>query len=183
MNYNSLVLSTKKVEKIVKKEYGIEGSASKLQGEIDINYKISTKDSQDYILKVSRPDSTAEYLDFQIKILKFINSKKKTLPIPKIVLNRKKKEISKIEDGYGVKRTARLLTWIPGRLWSSVNPQLDNLRFSLGEKSGMITKLLDGLDHKIAHRKFEWDIAQSLWTKKHLNLFNNDQKKNIKIFS
>ena len=182
MNYKKLVLSTKKVERIVKKEYGIEGSASKLPGEIDINYKISTKDSQDYILKISRPDTTADYLDFQIKILKFINSKKKNLPIPKIVLNKKKKEISKIEDGSGVKRTARLLTWIPGRLWSSVNPHLDNLRFSLGEKSGMITKLLDGLDHKIAHRKFEWDIAQSLWTKKHLNLFNNDQKKILKYF-
>ncbi len=182
MNYKKLVLSTKKVEKIVKMEYGIEGSASKLQGEIDINYKISTKDSQDYILKISRPDTTADYLDFQIKILKFINSKKKNLPIPKIVLNKKKKEISKIEDGSGTKRTARLLTWIPGRLWNSVNPHLDNLYFSLGEKSGMITKLLDGLNHKIAHRKFEWDIAQSLWTKKHFNLFNNNQKKILKYF-
>ena len=182
MDYKKLVLSTNEVEKIVKKEYGILGAASKLQGEIDINYKISTKNSQDYILKISRPDTTADYLDFQIKILKFINSKKKNLPIPKIVLNKKKKEISKIEDGSGTKRTARLLTWIPGRLWSSVNPHLNNLRFSLGEKSGMITKLLDGLDHKIAHRKFEWDIAQSLWTKKHLNLFNNDQKKILKYF-
>ena len=182
MNYKKLVLSTKKVEKIVKMEYGIEGSASKLPGAIDINYKISTKDSQDYILKISRPDITSDYLDFQIKILKFINSKKKNLLIPNIILNKKKKEISKIEDDYGAKRTARLLTWIPGRLWSSVNPHLDNLRFSLGEKSGMITKLLDGLDHKIAHRKFEWDIDQSLWTKKHLNLFNNDQKKILKYF-
>ena len=106
MNYKKLVLSTKKVERIVKKEYGIEGSASKLPGEIDINYKISTKDSQDYILKISRPDTTAYYLDFQIKILKFINSKKKNLPIPKIVLNKKKKEISRkdrvlAEKGFG----------------------------------------------------------------------------------
>ncbi|MFL2619309.1 MAG: hypothetical protein ACJ0OS_02975 [Candidatus Marisimplicoccus sp.] len=76
MNYKKLVLSVNEVQKIVKKEYGIEGSALKLQGEIDINYKISTKDAQDYILKISRPDATAEYLDFQIKILKFINSKK-----------------------------------------------------------------------------------------------------------
>ena len=182
MNYKKLVLSVNEVQKIVKKEYGIEGSASKLQGEIDINYKISTKDAQDYILKISRPDTTVEYLDFQIKILKFINSKKNNLPIPKIVLNKKKKELSKIEDGYGAKRTARLLTWIPGRLWSTVNPHLNNLRFSLGEKSGMITKLLDGFNHKIAHRKFEWDIAQSLWTKKYLNLFNNDQKKILKYF-
>ena len=109
MNYKKLVLSTKKVEKIVKMEYGIEGSASKLPGAIDINYKISTKDSQDYILKISRPDTTADYLDFEIKILKFINSKKKNLPIPNIVLNRKKKESrnyfsirKRIFAGYGL---------------------------------------------------------------------------------
>ena len=87
MNYKKLVLSTNEVEKIVKKEYGISGSASKLQGEIDINYKVSTKNSQDYILKISRPDSTSDYLDFQIKILQFINSKKKSIPIPKLVLS------------------------------------------------------------------------------------------------
>ena len=182
MNYKKLVLSTNEVEKIVKKEYGISGSASKLQGEIDINYKISTKNSQDYILKISRPDSASDYLDFQIKILKFINSKKKSIPIPKIVLNKKKENITEIQDTHGSIRRIRLLRWIPGRLWSSVSPQLDNLRYSLGEKSGVITKLLKGFDHKMANREFEWDIAQSLWTKKHLNLFNNDQKKILKYF-
>ena len=182
MNYKKLVLSTNEVNKIVKKEYGISGSASKLQGEIDINYKISTKNSQDYILKISRPDSTSDYLDFQIKILQFINSKKKSIPIPKIVLNKKKENITEIQDSHGSIRRIRLLRWIPGRLWSSVSPQLDNLRYSLGEKSGVITKLLKGFDHKMANRKFEWDIAQSLWTKKHLNLFNNDQKKILKYF-
>ena len=182
MDYKKLVLSTNEVEKIVKKEYGILGSASKLQGEIDINYKISTKNSQDYILKISRPDSTSDYLDFQIKILKFINSKNKNLPISKIILNKQKKDITEIVDSYGNKRILRLLKWIPGRLWSSVHPQLDDLRYSLGEKSGNITKLLKGFDHKIAHREFEWDIAQSVWTKKHLNLFNHDQKKILKYF-
>ena len=104
MNYKKLVLSTKEVEKIVKKEYGISGSASKLEGEIDINYKISTRNSQDYILKISRPDSPSDYLDFQIKILKFINSKNKNLPISKIILNQKNKNITEIVDSYGNKR-------------------------------------------------------------------------------
>ncbi|MED5269649.1 MAG: phosphotransferase, partial [Bacteroidota bacterium] len=182
MNYEKLVLSTNEVQRIVKKEYGISGSAKKLQGEIDINYKISTKSSQDFILKISRPDSTSDYLDFQIKILKFINSKNKNQSISEIVLNKKKKDITEIQDNAGAKRIVRLLKWIPGRLWSSVNPQPDNLLYSLGDKSGNITKLLKGFDHKIAHRKFEWDIAQSLWTKNHLNLFNKDQKKILKYF-
>ena len=72
MGYERLILSVTQVEKIVQNNYGIEGTASKLPGEIDINYKISTKNSKDYILKISRPNIGSQYLDFQIKIINFI---------------------------------------------------------------------------------------------------------------
>ena len=69
-----------------------------------------------------------------------------------------------------------MLTWISGRIWDNVNPQLDNLRFSLGEQSGLLTKALQGFEHLAATREFVWDIAQSLWTKKYIHLFNNQEK-------
>ena len=40
MGYERLILSVTQVERIVRNNYGIEGTASKLPGEIDINYKI-----------------------------------------------------------------------------------------------------------------------------------------------
>ena len=76
MGYEKLILSTKKVESIVQKNYGISGTALKLAGEIDINYKISIKNSKNYIFKISRPNIDEQYLDFQTKIIRFINSKK-----------------------------------------------------------------------------------------------------------
>ena len=182
MGYERLILSVTQVEKIVQNNYGIEGTASKLPGEIDINYKISTKNSKDYILKISRPNIGSQYLDFQIKIINFIKSKKNNLDIPDIVLNNKNDEITEFIDSNKQNRKARLLTWIPGRLWSSVNPQTDDLRFSLGEKSGIMTSLLDGFHHKYGNRKFEWDISQSLWTKKYLNIFKKEEKEIIKYF-
>ena len=154
MGYERLILSVTQVEKIVQNNYGIKGTASKLPGEIDINYKISTKNSKDYILKISRPNIGSQYLDFQIKIINFIKSKKNNLDIPDIVLNNKNDEITEFIDSNKQNRKARLLTWIPGRLWSSVNPQTDDLRFSLGEKSGIMTSLLDGFHHKYGNRKF-----------------------------
>ena len=76
-----------------------------------------------------------------------------------------------------------MLTWVPGRIWSSVNPQLDNLRYSLGEQCGKLTAALNGYEHPTAHRKFEWDIAESLWTKQHLSLFEAAIKeKSLPIF-
>ena len=182
MGYEKLILSTKKVESIIQKNYGISGTAEKLAGEIDINYKISIKNSKNYIFKISRPDIDEQYLDFQTKIIRFINSKKGTLDIPSIVLNKNGNEITEFIDRNKKVRKARLLTWIPGRIWGSVNPQSDKLRFSLGEKSGIMTSLLNGFEHNMSERKFDWDIAQSLWTKNHLNLFDKDHKEILKYF-
>ena len=182
MGYEKLILSTKKVESIVQKNYGISGTALKLAGEIDINYKISIKNSKNYIFKISRPNIDEQYLDFQTKIIRFINSKKGTLDIPSIVLNKNGNEITEFIDRNKKVRKARLLTWIPGRIWGSVNPQSNKLRFSLGEKSGIMTSLLNGFEHNMSERKFDWDIAQSLWTKNHLNLFDKDHKEILKYF-
>ena len=72
-----------------------------------------------------------------------------------------------------------MLTWVSGRVWSSVNPKLDDLRFSLGQQCGLLTKALQGFDHPEAHREFEWDVAQALWTKKHIDLFSSEEKEII----
>ena len=69
-----------------------------------------------------------------------------------------------------------------GRVWSNVNPQLDDLRFSLGEQCGLLTKALKGFNHTEADREFEWDISQSLWTKEHVNLFNSEEQDIVKYF-
>ena len=83
---------------------------------------------------------------------------------------------SEIIDDNQNKQKVRLLSWISGRIWSEVNPRLENLHFSLGQTCGKITKALQNFDHPQAHGEFEWDTAQSLWTKKHLHLFNDEEK-------
>src|SRR5690606_21412083 len=44
------------------------------------------------------------------------------------------------------------------------------------------TAALQGFDHPEAHRLFEWDIAQFIWTKAHLHLFNNEEKTLVEYF-
>ena len=106
----------------------------------------------------------------------------KILIAPIVVKDKNGNLISEITDEFGKHRKVRLLTWISGRVWSNVNPQLDDLRFSLGEKSGRLTSVLFGFEHDKAHRDFEWDIAQSLWTQKHLHLFNEKEIELITYF-
>ncbi|GGK42726.1 MULTISPECIES: aminotransferase class III-fold pyridoxal phosphate-dependent enzyme [Flavobacteriaceae] len=182
MNYNSVKITTTEAEKILLNIYNLKGKATKLPGEVDFNFRVKIENSTSYILKISRPHEDLDCIDFQQKLLKYIVKKDSNLTVPKIIVDSKGNNISQIIDGFGKTRKVRLLTWISGRIWSSVNPQLDNLRFSLGNKCGLLTRTLQGFEHPKATRNFDWDIAQSLWTKKHLNLFNFDEKEIITYF-
>jgi len=179
MNYNAIKITPLEAENILYKLYLMEGTATSLPGEIDFNFRITTEDSDGFILKISRPDEDDCYLNFQQNILQYLEEREAT---PRIIKNKEGKSISEITDQAGNLRKVRLLPWISGRVWSSVNPQLDDLRFSLGEKCGSLTKSLQGFDHPKAHRELVWDVAQSLWTKAHLYLFEGEEKEILTVF-
>ncbi len=178
MNYNTIKITPEQAEKILLDLYGIKGKASPLPGYIDFNFRIKIENKEGYILKISRPKENKNYLDYQQQLLQSINKNDKNLIAPKVIFDKNNNSISEIIDDNGNIRFVRMLSWISGRVWSSVNPQLEDFRFSLGEQCGLLTKALQGFDHPEAHYNFEWDIAQSLWTKQQLHLFS-DQKKEI----
>jgi len=180
--YSDIKISNTQAEQILVKLFGFSGGASELPGEVDFNFRIKVETGDGYILKISRPDEDDNYLDFHQKLLQHVETNGTNLIAPQVVKDLNNNIISEITDDNGTIRKVRLLTWVPGRIWSSVNPQLDNLRFSLGEQCGLLTQALKGFDHKEAHREFVWDVAQSLWTKEHLHLFSGKEKEIISFF-
>lgn len=182
MTYQNLQITTQKAENILFEIFGIKGAASSLPGEIDFNFRIKVENSVGYILKISRPEEDLAYLDFQQKLLQYIDDQNHDFIAPKVIKDSNKKAISEITDNFGNKRQVRLLTWIPGRIWHQVNPQLNELRFSLGKQGGYLTKALQGFEHPKAKREFIWDVAQSLWTKEYLHLFEGEEKEIISYF-
>lgn len=181
-NYSDFTIATQQAEAILFELYNIKGKATSLPGEIDFNFRVTIENEEGYILKISRPDENENYLDFQQKLLQYIAKNGDGLIAPKIIKDRNGNAISEITDAFGKSRKVRLLSWISGRVWSQVNPQLDDLRFSLGQKCGLLTKSLQGFDHKEAHRELVWDIAQSLWTKDYIHLFEGEQKEIVSSF-
>ncbi len=91
-------------------------------------------------------------------------------------------EIAAFDDGAGHRRYVRLMTWLPGRLWSQVLPQTDRLRRELGEQAGRMTLALQGFDCPESHRYHRWDLASSSWTVEHLERFDTEQQEKIKYF-
>jgi len=176
MDYNTIKIEPKQAENILFELYGIKGSASSLPGYVDFNFRIKIGNEEGYILKISRPDENKKYLEYQQQLLQFIEKSDENLIAPKAIKDKNNDLISEIIDDFGKTRCVRLLTWVSGKVWSSVNPQLEDFRFSLGEQCGVLTKALQGFDHPEAHYYFDWDVAQSLWTKEHLHLFESYEK-------
>jgi 4-aminobutyrate aminotransferase-like enzyme/Ser/Thr protein kinase RdoA (MazF antagonist) len=181
LDFQTINISTEQAKQIAKELFNIEGKISALDGEIDFNFKLKTK-KEIFLLKISRPEADKNYIEFQQKILTHVDNSTENIQSPKVLPDLNGNYISEIKDDSGNTRLVRLLSWINGRLWSEVNPQRNDLLFSLGNQVGMLTKVLQNFDHPFAHRKFEWDIAQAEWTFDFIHLFDEKQQKIAKYF-
>ena len=162
MSFDKSKISIKEAAKILKSIYNLDGEISLLDGEIDFNFKVVLKNSKKYLLKISRSSFEQEYIDYQILLLEHLNKSSK-IELPKIVFSTDKKKSSIIQDSHGYNRSVRLMSWIDGRLWSSVNPITESLRYELGYSCSKLSKSLKDFKHPYADRDIDWDIAKSLW--------------------
>lgn len=182
LEYTDLLISSLQAEKIASELFGIDGRAEYLPGEIDLNFKLTDDHKRIFVLKISRPDSPYDFLDYQQKLLKHLEATKAGIEHPMAMADLKGDLVSSTRDGSNRKRFVRLLTWVPGRIYSSLNPQTDGLRYSLGQTCGTVSSALKSFEHQSAKRNLQWDLAQWKWTLSHLHLFSGEKKATIQYF-
>ncbi len=180
-DFLSIMISKARATQIALDLYGLHGEIAILPGELDFNFRVKT-DSRSYILKVSRPEADIEYIEFQLALLNHVANNSIGIESPAVIPDLHGNQLSEIIDETGQPRKVRLLTWIEGRLWSSVNPINNQLLNSLGEQAGSLTKVLQDLDHHKARRKFDWDVAQASWTCESLHMFSEEQQLIVTYF-
>ena len=143
--------------------------------EVDFNFKIESKCGKNYLLKISGPNFKSDYIDFQINLLDYLNKNCK-IETASNELTIKGNKFCKVKDSQGRERSVRLLSWIEGRLWSSVNPINQSLRKELGSNAAILSSSLINFKHSFSKRQIEWDISNSLWVEDHLDKFDTNQK-------
>jgi 4-aminobutyrate aminotransferase-like enzyme/Ser/Thr protein kinase RdoA (MazF antagonist) len=180
-DYKRIKVNTDQAVKIAESLYGLTCEAIALPGESDFNFRLTTNGNEHYLLKVSRPETVISYLDYQCHLLEHL-SRDPSYDGPKVLDDQNGKSISNWSDPEGNSRPVRLLSWVEGRMWDDVNPQLPELRISLGDLCGSVTRALEDFDHPGAHRTFRWDIAESLWTRDYLELFAEEDKQILSYF-
>jgi len=179
-DYKTLKIAQDQAAKIAQDLFNIDGKITALPGEVDFNFKVTCPEDT-YLLKISRPDEDRNYIEYQQTLISHL-SKKAGIESPKIIEDIEGNVIGQISDENGNKRLVRMLSWMEGRLWSSVNPVNDALLNSLGEQTAQLTNALKDFDHPRAYEYLEWDVAQSSWTKDHLHLFEKEQAEVLRFF-
>ena len=133
-------------------------------------------------MKISRPEVSLDYLSFQDELLKHLD-KNATFAYPKSFRDEVVGTgIFNFIDSYGKERKLRLLEWIDGRLYSTIKPKSDRLRYSLGQRAGEITRCLANFEHALARRTFDWNLSDALWVENYLQLFTGNQLDIVKFF-
>lgn len=162
---------------IAQKYFNLSAGAIKLDGYVDENFLLETFSNKKVLLKISS-DEDNEQLDFQVQILEHLSYKNLPFQTSKVIADKEGNCLPAITGA----RTARMLTWLPGRLWANVNPKTESLRKSLGEAAGSLTMALQDLEHRASCRNLDWDLANSAWTEKYIGQFLGFQKEIVEYF-
>lgn len=169
------------VTKFVHEFYGIEGEIEPLMGEIDYNFKIKSL-SETFIIKFSRPVLDESQFSMTDELLSFLEDQSPSIEFPRIIRNNNHQRISEYVDSKGHLRKVRLLTWVEGRLWSTVKYKSNQLRYSLGLRCGEVMKSIQGFDKEKSQRDLDWDIANGLWIEDYLLHFKGEELAVLQYF-
>ncbi|UCE93196.1 MAG: aminotransferase class III-fold pyridoxal phosphate-dependent enzyme [Flavobacteriaceae bacterium] len=180
--YTDLLISTEEAQKVLLDLYGIQGKTQRLPGEYDMNFKITLEEGARYILKISRPDTDLDSLRFQQELLDHLLHSAAELKAPETFTDLSGNSIAFYTDQNKKQRAVRLLSWIPGRIYNEVHPKNSSLRQSLGICCGRLSAALENFEHPCAHRTFEWDLSNSLWTADHIEIFEPQERTIIEYF-
>jgi len=145
---------------LVRECYGLDTRAARLTGERDENFRMSTPDGPEFVLKVAHPAEDPGVSELTTAALLHLESEDASLPCPRVMRDRTGQTQVRFRDESGVERTARLLTYLPGEpLISTAGSRA--LRAACGRLGGRLTRALRSFMHPAARRAVVWDVRHA----------------------
>ena len=145
---------------LVRERYGIEPrSSARLTGERDENFSLTTSEGAEYVLKIANPAEDPAETDFQTAALLYLEKTARALPCPRVLRDRSgATHVRFAADGAG--RTARVLTFLPGRLLGA-STRSQRQRAACGRLGARLALALRGFEHPAAQRSIVWDVRHT----------------------
>ena len=162
------------IETLLRESYGLAGAISPLPGEHDLNYRVETADGVQYLLKLHAPGDVDD-LAMQIAVLEHLAETAPHLPVSRALPARTGATTVAVE--IRGPRTARLLTWLSGDIWSRAATRGAESVATLGRLLGELDRSLEGFAHAGARRTYAWDIGRAGMHLETLRFIDDAQKR------
>ncbi|MBM3176730.1 MAG: aminotransferase class III-fold pyridoxal phosphate-dependent enzyme [Bacteroidetes bacterium] len=167
--------TTDQISDIIRRHYSLQTIATKLVGELDLNFQLSDGAGNKYCFKISHLGEAKAHLEMQHAAMVHVYASDPELSVPRVVKAVSGEDIISVNDAEGNLRFARLLTWIEGNVFADVRPHTSGLLCRYGSFCGRLCKALSDFDHPAAHRFIKWDPNQTLWIKDSIHLFTGSR--------
>lgn len=145
---------------LVRQNYSFEPRVTRLTGERDENFRLTADDSAEYVLKIANPAENPAETDLQTAALLHIEKTDPALPCPRVLRDRTGGTHVRFIDECGAKRSARILTFLPGRLLGA-STRSQRQRAACGRIGARLTLALRGFEHSAANRMIVWDVRHT----------------------
>lgn len=170
--------STQAVSAMTMEFFGIDGTASDLNGYDVWNYLIRTADGKKFILKISPLVESEPLLDAQIQMMQYLAqtflADKLQHHVPGV-----KGELLVPALINGKEYRLRLLSFIEGEFWVDLKQRPDQLYRSLGSFLGSMDQQLQSFSHTGMHRRYTWDISTAADAGKKLQFIGDHHRRRI----
>ena len=156
---------------VAARDYGVEATAVILPSERDQNFKLTTGDGKQAVLKIANADDDPGILDFQNEALRHVARSDITCEVPKLIPTAEGHDLSSIRHGNGGPRYhVRLLSWVEGDVLGHTRRRDAALLESIGSQVADLDRALANFAHPAMHRSLQWDVRRAGQARDHVNL-------------
>ncbi|MCP4150782.1 MAG: aminotransferase class III-fold pyridoxal phosphate-dependent enzyme [bacterium] len=180
---NTIVkFSNEEAIKLAKELYGLKVTVKSLDSYSDQNFHITDEEGKGYVLKIANSNEILEILEAQNAALIRLTEKCAGAVCQEVCPTLTGELITAVKNSAGVPQYVRLLTYLPGKLMTSV-PHTGEMLTDLGRFLGTMSKAFADFSHPALHRSFYWDMK--LFTdleKECINIEDSEQRNLVEHF-
>jgi hydroxylysine kinase len=147
-------------ERLASDHYGLPATVHRLDSERDQNFRLTTVDGRDYVLKIANPREDRAVTNLQTGALLHLAAADPGLPIPRIFPAQNGAHELAIPFDDGSTRVVRLLSYMAGTPMHAVEGSRA-LRRDLGQCAARLARGLRNFTHSGASHKLLWDLQHA----------------------
>src|SRR5690348_13802915 len=149
--------------------FRLDVSAKPLPGEYDDNFRLTSAEGSEFVLKFMHPAREQSFVEMQCHALRHLAGRAPHLSLPRVCATPDGKAFAVATLSDGTKRLVWLLSYVPGTVLAKVNPHSPELLRSLGQFLGEMDAALLSFSHPSAHRELKWDLSRASWIRGYLH--------------